>query len=411
MEGFEHADVLIVGTGHGGASSAIALRKHSFAGSITMVSLDAEPPYERPPLTKEYLTGKKDAERILIRPRAFWPDNAINLRLSTEVVSVDPSRKIVTTRNGRKIHYGNLIWAAGGYARRLTCQGADLAGVHTVRDLIDVDRLRREIEDGVRRVIVIGGGYIGLEAAASLTELGVSVVLLETLDRVLARVAGEPLSRYFEQLHRSRGVDLRLGATVDYVDGKAGRATGVRLTNGEHIRADAVIVGIGIVPIAPPFTSGAPPVANGVDVDAKCRTQVADVYAVGDCASHVCRYADYARIRLESVQNASDMAVVAAQAIVGQDSSYDAMPWFWSIQYGVRLQTVGLCMGYDQVIVRGSPADHAFTALYLKRGAVIALDCVNMVKDYVQGRKLIEARCCPDPERLADVTVSLRDCL
>jgi 3-phenylpropionate/trans-cinnamate dioxygenase ferredoxin reductase subunit len=406
----ESADVLIVGTGHGGSSAALALRKLGFAGSIRMVGSETVYPYERPPLTKEYLIGDKDAERILIRPRTFWADNNIDLRLSSEVVTVDPAAKRVMLKGGGELGYGKLIWAAGGKARRLTCGGADLAGVHTVRDLGDVDHLRSEIENASSRVVVIGGGYIGLEAAAALTKLGAGVVLLETLDRVLARVAGEPLSRYFEDLHRSHGVTVRLGVTVDCIEGSAGRAIGVKLTNGEVIAADTVIVGIGIVPNTPALAGDAPDMHNGVPVDAQCRTVLPDIYAIGDCAAHHNRFAGGACIRLESVQNANDMASVAAQGIMGVEASYDATPWFWSIQYEARLQTVGLSQGSDQIIVRGSPAEHAFSVVYLRDGVVIALDCVNKVKDYVQGRKLIEAAVRPDPERLANQTINLNDC-
>lgn len=407
----ESAEVVIVGTGHGGASAAIALRKHGFPGSITMVGKEPVAPYERPPLTKEYLTGSKDAERLLIRPAAYWAENNIDLRLSSEVVTVDPAAKSVALRNGENIGYGKLIWAAGGQARRLTCDGSDLAGVHTVRDLADVDHLRSEVENKATRVVIIGGGYIGLEAAAALIELGADVVLLETLNRVLARVAGEPLSRYFEDLHRSHNVTIRLGVTIQCIEGSAGRATGVRLTDGEVIEADAVIVGIGIVPNTPVFAAQALAMHNGVPVDAQCRTEFADIYAIGDCAAHHNRYAGGERIRLESVQNANDMANVAAQSILAAELSYDAMPWFWSIQYGARLQTVGLSRGSDQIIVRGVPAQHAFSLVYLKDGVVIALDCVNKVKDYVQGRKLIEASSRPDLDRLADPTVNLSDCI
>lgn len=407
----DRADVLIVGTGHGGASAAIALRKQGFAGSVAMIGKEPNYPYERPPLTKDYLTGKKDAERILIRPRTFWAENDIDLRLSCEVVGVDPIAKSVRLKDGREFGYGKLIWAAGGHARRLTCGGADLAGVHTVRDLSDVDRLRSEIEEKTSRVVVIGGGYIGLEAAAGLKDFGADVVLLETLDRVLARVAGEPLSRYFEDLHRSHGVTIRLGVTVECIDGDAGRATGVRLTNGEVIDADTVIVGIGIVPNTPPVTADRPLFENGVPVDAHCRTALPDIYAIGDCAAHHNRFAAGARIRLESVQNASDMATVVAQSIMGIDASYDVVPWFWSMQYDARLQTVGLSQGSDQIVVRGVPAENAFSVVYLRNGVVIALDCVNKVKDYVQGRKLIEKASSPDPSRLADPTISLAECI
>ena len=404
-------DVLIVGTGHGGAGTAIALRKLGFEGSILLLGKEPDLPYERPPLTKDYLAGDKPLERILLRPAAFWGDHHIQLRPASEVVAIDPDAKLVTLSDGATLAFRTLVWAAGGRPRRLTCDGADLGGVHSVRDRSDVDRLRSELAAGARRVVVVGGGYIGLEAAAVLTGLGAEVIVLEALDRVLARVAGEPLSRYFEGLHRAHGVDIRLGVQVACVEGQDGRVTGVRLADGERLDADMVIVGIGIEPAMPPYPTAAASGGNGVSVDSQCRTAFPDIYAVGDCAAHFNRFAGGARIRLESVQNATDMALTAARAITGAGEDYEMVPWFWSTQYDARLQTVGFNLGFDQTIVRGDPDDGAFSIIYLRDGTVIALDCVNSTRDYVQGRKLVEAASRPDPDRLADQAVSLKDCL
>jgi len=236
-------DVLIVGTGHGGAQTALALRQNGFEGTIAMLGRDKEPPYERPPLSKEYLAREKEFERILIRPVSFWKDKQVRLMLGSEVVAVDADARTVALQDGRTFGYGELVWAAGGSPRKLTCEGADLQGIHSVRDKGDVDAITGQLGNGARRVVVIGGGYIGLEAAAVLRKLGCTVVLLEAMERVLARVACEAISRFFEAQHRVHGVQVRLNTVVDCIQGDGTKATGVKLDNGEVIHCDMVIVG------------------------------------------------------------------------------------------------------------------------------------------------------------------------
>jgi 3-phenylpropionate/trans-cinnamate dioxygenase ferredoxin reductase subunit len=406
----EQDKVVIVGTGHGGAQAAIALRQNGFAGSIVMIGRDSAPPYERPPLSKEYLAGEKSFERLLIRPQVFWAERNIELMLGTHVSRVDAEARQLTVTGGKTVDYSSLIWAAGGDPRRLACPGADLPGIHMVRDKADTDRLRQELADGARRAVVIGGGYIGLEAAAALTKAGCEVTVLEMLDRVLARVAGEDLSRFFEAEHRSHGVDVRLRTSVEAVEGDE-RVRGVRLADGEVIPCEIVIVGIGIVPAVGPLIAAGAAGANGVDVDSYCRTSLPSVYAIGDCAAHSNPYAGGAVVRLESVQNANDMATTAARTICGEPQPYEAIPWFWSNQFDLKLQTVGLNLGYDATVLRGDPASRSISTIYLKDGRVIALDCVNRTKDYVQGRKLVEAGATIDPTQLTDVEVPLKDML
>jgi 3-phenylpropionate/trans-cinnamate dioxygenase ferredoxin reductase subunit len=260
----------------------------------------------------------------------------------------------------------------------------------------------------VKNIAVIGGGYIGLEAAAVLTKMGCKVTLLEGLPRVLARVAGPELSAFYEKEHRDHGVDLRTGVAVEGLEGE-GRVTGVKLADGEVIKADAVIVGIGIVAAVGPLVAAGAAGGNGIDVDEYCRTSLPDVWAVGDCASFACDYAGGAVMRVESVQNANDQAACVAKAICGDEKPYHAFPWFWSNQYDLKLQTAGINLGYDQTVLRGKPADRSFAVCYLKAGKLVALDCVNSVKDYVQGRKLIEAGASPTPEQLANVAVPLKE--
>ncbi len=400
-------DVLIVGAGHGGAQAAIALRQAKFGGSIAIVGAEPDLPYERPPLSKDYLASEKSFERLLIRPPAFWDERDVTMLLGREVVSVDPVEHRVETDRGEKFAYGILIWAAGGGARRIGCGGHDLAGVHTLRTRADADRLLAELPN-VAQAVVIGGGYIGLEASAALTKLGKHVVVIEALDRVLARVAGEPLSRFFENEHRAHGVDLRLSTAVDCIEG-VGTVSGVRLANGDVVPAQMVIVGIGIVPSVGPLIGAGAEGGNGVAVDAQCRTSLADVFAIGDCALHANRFADNLPIRLESVQNANDQATVVAKTIVGNGTPYDAVPWFWSHQYDLKLQTVGLSTGYDDLVVRGDMATRSFSIVYLREGRVIALDCVNAVRDYVQGRRLVAEGLAVGRHLLADTAVPLKD--
>ena len=405
-----HADIVIVGAGHGGAQCAIALRTNGFTGTIAMIGRESEPPYERPPLSKDYFAREKTFDRLYIRPPEFWGEKGITLLLGTEVTAVDPAAHSLTLSDGSSFGYGQLVWAAGGDPRKLTCPGADLAGVHAVRTRVDCDQLMGELDGGVKAVVVIGGGYIGLEAAAVLTKLGCKVTLLEALPRVLARVAGPELSAFYEAEHRAHGVDLRTGVGVEALEG-TGRVTGVKLADGTTVPADAVIVGIGIVPAVGPLLAAGAQGPAGIAVDDHCRTSLPDIFAIGDCVAFACDYAEGAVMRVESVQNANDQATCVAKAICGNSAPYHAFPWFWSNQYDLRLQTAGLSVGYDATVLRGDPATRSFSVIYLKQGRVIALDCVNMAKDYVQGRKLVEARVCPDIAKLADTGVALKDLL
>ncbi len=408
----DSADIVIVGTGHGGAQAAIALRQQGHEGSILMLGRDTYPPYERPPLSKEYLAGDKPFERIMIRPEKFWSDKGIEIRLGAMVSDIDWMAHEVVLSDGARIGYRKLIWAGGGDPRRLSCPGANLKGVHAVRDRRDVDMIMAQLESGARRFVVIGGGYIGLEAAAVLRKLDCEVTLLEALPRVLARVAGEELSRFIESEHRAHGVDVRLETAVEAIEGEDSQVTGVKLPDGEVIPCDAVIVGIGIVPAVGPLIAAGAAGSNGVDVDEFCRTTLDDIYAIGDCAAHANPYAGQAIIRLESVQNANDMANTAARGIMGDKQPYHALPWFWSNQYDLKLQTAGLSIDYDQTLVRGDPAERKFSIVYLKEGRPIAFDCVNNTKDYVQGRKLLENQVDDvDLDLLADPEVPLKELL
>ncbi|MBB3693831.1 FAD-dependent oxidoreductase [Sphingomonas sp. BK580] len=407
--GSDH-DVVIVGAGQAGAQAAIALRQLRYQGSVALIGDEHELPYERPPLSKAYLAGEQRFERLLIRPATFWQEKAIDLRPGCRIVAVDPAARRVTAADGTRIGYRRLVWATGGAPRRLDCPGAGLARVHALRSRADADRLAQELP-AARRAVVIGGGYIGLEAASVLVGAGKQVTVVEAQQQVLARMSGTMLARFLEAEHRSRGVNLRLGTTVDRIEGRDGAARGVRLTSGEFLAAGLVIVGVGIVPAVAPLLAAGARGGDGVEVDAVCRTSLPDVYAIGDCATHANAFADGARIRLESVQNANDMAGTVARSIVGVAHPYYAVPWFWSNQYDLRLQTVGLAAGHDLAILRGAIDARSFSVIYLRQGRVVALDCVNATKDYVQGRKLVESGAEVRSDLIADTSVPLTQAL
>jgi 3-phenylpropionate/trans-cinnamate dioxygenase ferredoxin reductase subunit len=407
----ERADVVIVGAGQGGAQAAIALRQQKLAGSILVIGAEPELPYERPALSKEYLAGEKSFERMLLRPPAFWAERNVELRLGRRVVEVDAERHEVRTDDGATIGYGKLVWATGGRPRRLACGGHDLAGVHTVRDRAGVDRMRAELETA-SQIVVVGGGYIGLEAAAVLRKKDKRVTVLEAQGRVLSRVAGEALARFFEREHRAHGVDLRLGVEVSCIEEKDGRVSGVVLASGEVLPADLVVVGVGIIPAVEPLLAAGAEGKDGVAVDLHCKTSLPDLYAVGDCAAHANVHAAGRVVRLESIQNATDQATIAAKSIagtLGPSERYDAVPWFWSNQYDLRLQTVGLSIDHDDVVVRGDPDTRSFSVVYLRGGKVVALDCVNKTKDYMQGKVLVVSGREVDRAKLADPEVLLKD--
>ncbi|VVO03655.1 NAD(P)/FAD-dependent oxidoreductase [Pseudomonas fluorescens] len=401
------SDVVIVGAGHAGAACASALRKLNFPGSILVIGAEPELPYERPPLSKAYLADTKRFEDLLIHPGSLWQERNIEFMLDTVVNTVDSEQHCVITDAGEIVHYSTLVWATGGAPRQLRCQGSDLQGVHSIRTRADADRIKADMAH-VEHAVIIGGGYIGLEAAAALATLGKQVTLIEALDRVLARVAGADLAHFYESEHRAHGVDIRLSSAVESIEGHD-RVTGVLLTSGEVIKADMVIVGIGIIPATHALTAAGAAGENGVLVDLHCRTSLPDVLAIGDCALHPNLFAEGQLLRIESVQNANDQAAVAAKTICGDLVEYRKIPWFWSDQYDLKLQTVGLSAGFDDTVVRGDPSLRSFSVIYLRNGKVIALDCVNAMKDYVQGKRLVMEGASVAPEVLSDTSIYLKD--
>jgi len=402
--------VVIVGAGQAGASTALALRQGGFDGTVTLLGDEPYLPYERPPLSKEYLAGERPAERLLLRPPGFWAERAIEVRTARRVVALSPATRCVTTAAGDTFTFDWLVWAAGGRARRLPVPGADLGGVHVIRTLEDVDSIRADLRDA-RHVLIAGGGYVGLEAAAVLVKQGHAVTIVEMQDRLLARVAAPEVSAFYLAEHRTHGVDVRLGARVAVLEGDSGgHVRAALLADGTRLMADLVIAGIGLEPEVAVLAAAGADCPDGVTVDRWCRTGLAGVLAIGDCARHPNDFAGGGPVRLESVQNASDMARTAAAVILHGEAAppYRAVPWFWSNQYDLRLQTVGLSAGADARVVRGDPATRSWSLVYLRGGAVVALDCINAARDYVQGRLLVERGARIAPDRLADAATPLK---
>ncbi|PQA86580.1 pyridine nucleotide-disulfide oxidoreductase [Marinicaulis flavus] len=397
--------ILIIGAGQAGAQAAVSLRQGGFKGVITMIGAEPAPPYQRPPLSKAYLKGELEEQRLYLRPAEFYEAQEIDLRLGVAATGIDREAKTVVTDEGETLSYDVLLLATGAPPRRLNAPGADLEGVHYLRTLADSERLRPMLS-APGRVVIVGAGYIGLEVAAVARQHGRDVTVLEMAPRVLARVASEPVSEFYQTLHRNNGVDLRLGAAFEAFEGEH-RIHAARLKDGEAIDCAAALVGIGAAPETRLAEEAGLEVSNGIVVDEYARTSDPAIFAAGDCTNFPSpRYGR--RMRLESVPNAIEQAKAAAANMIGGETVYDALPWFWSDQYDVKLQTVGLCEGYDELVVRGDPAAKKFAVWYLKDGKGLAVDAINDPASFAMGKKLITAGAALDPAKLADTGVDLK---
>ncbi|MCL3881474.1 FAD-dependent oxidoreductase [Marivita sp. GX14005] len=395
--------VIVVGAGQAGASAVARLRAKGYEGRITLIGEEPFPPYQRPPLSKAYLLGEMDRERLYLRPESYYADNGIDLRLGNAVTAIDPKAKTVTV-GGDVLRYDDLILATGSQPRRLPAAiGGDLEAVLAVRGLQDVDAMAPRFVNGAR-VLIVGGGYIGLEAAAVAAKRGLDVTLVEVAGRILQRVAAPETSDYFRELHKAHGVDIREGVGLDHLAGEGGTVTGAVLNDGSTLDVDFVIMGIGILPNVALAESAGLTIENGIETDAQGRTSDPHIWAAGDCASFPWRGQ---QLRLESVGNAIDQAECVADNIMGAGRDYDAKPWFWSDQYDVKLQIAGLNMGHDRVVVRegeGATASH----WYYGDGRLLAIDAMNDPRAYMVGKRLIEAGRSADPELVADPQSELK---
>ena len=397
--------VVIVGAGQAGAQTAITLRQLGFAGAVTILGEERYAPYERPPLSKAFLAGDVPLERLYMRPPDFYGSNGILLHTATTALGVDRTAQKIDLGDGKSLNYTKLVLATGGQVRRMMCPGADLPGVHYLRKIDDAERFRARLQPGLKLVIV-GGGYIGLEVAAVAVKRGCAVTVLEALPLLLTRVAAPELSQYYADVHRHKGVDIRTSTVVTAFEG-TGKVERVVCNTGA-VAADMVIVGIGIAPNVALAANAGLAVDNGIVVDECTRTSDPNIFAAGDCTNHPNAVIG-GRLRLESVPNALAQGKAAALAILGRPEPYAEVPWFWSDQYDLKLQMTGLSRPGDQVVIRGAMATHRFSACYLRDGVFVACQAVNMAKDFLQSKKLIAAHARPEPARLADPNVALKD--
>lgn len=397
---------IIIGASHAGVSLALQLRREGWTGGIQLLSADPELPYHRPPLSKDFLAGAKTGDQIRLRPEKVYADNAIELMMNCEVTAIDCAARTIALRDGGRLAYSRLALCVGAQVRTLPLAGPG-NNVFYIRTLADVTRLTGNVQAG-KRAVLVGGGYIGLEAAAQLVQKGVEVTLLEVADRILNRVTAPELSNYFSALHASHGVVIRTGVSIEAISA-TDKASSIRIDDGSEIEADFIIVGIGISPNTGLAASAGLLIDQGIVVDEYARTSDPNIYAAGDCTLHPS--ALYRRqLRLESVQNATDQARIAAANICGKNIVYDTVPWFWSDQYDIKLQTAGLNTGYDAIVVRGDPTNASgtgFVVFYLQQGRLVAADCINRPKEFMASKQFIRSGVKVNLQSLADDEIDI----
>ena len=400
--------ILIIGGGQAGAQAIDTLRREGFGGRVTLISDESQLPYQRPPLSKKYLSGEMSADRLLFRHRAFYDEHRIELKLGRRAVRIDAAARQVELADGENLAYDRLLLCLGAESRRLTCPGAALAGVHYLRSLDDVAPIRAGFKPQAR-VVIIGGGYIGLETAATCRKMECGVTVLEMADRLMNRVVAPCVSAYFAGEHRNHGVQILCDMRVTRLEGE-GRVERVICADGSSHAADLVIVGVGAVAATELASSAGLACDNGIVVDEYCRTSDAAIYAAGDCTNHPSpRYGR--RVRLESVDNAFEQAKTAALNLLDRPVAHDRVPWFWSDQYDNKLLIVGLTQDYDRQVLRGDPASRSFSVCYLKGRELLAVEAINHSKDYMAARKLIAERSLLDPQKLANGELPLKEAI
>ena len=402
-----NAHVVIVGAGHAGGTAAALLRQYGHQGPITLVGEEPIPPYQRPPLSKAWLKGEADAESLALKPLEFYAEHDIDFRPNTRAVKLERSARRVGLSDGAVVSYDALILATGARAIALPIEGADLAGVMFLRTAADAETLKAEVGPG-KRLAVVGGGYIGLEVAASGRALGAEVVVLEREERLLARVACETLSTFFRDYHERHGVTFELGCSVVGFEGQSGRVTGVRLADGRTIACDAVVVGVGARPNDELAAEAGLETARGVVVDLEARTSDPHVFAIGDVAHRPMPI--YGRMfRMESVPNALEQAKQAASAITGRAAPAGEVPWQWSDQYDLKLQIAGYAFDVDEILVRGDPVSGKFAVFHLKGDRLQSVEAINSPPEFMMGRQLIGNRKPLDKAKLGDPAVSMKE--
>ena len=398
--------IVIIGAGQAGGQAAASLRQMGFEGAIHLVGDESAPPYQRPPLSKAYLKGQLERERLFLKPLQYYEDNAITFHPGVSATAIDRHAKTVVLSNRTSLSYTKLIIATGSRPRALPLPGADLGNVFDLRTLDDIDVLKPQMQEG-RRLLIIGAGYIGLEAAAVASELGLKVTVLEMAERVLARVTSPVMSEFYQKLHETHGVTIRTGVSLSKLTGEGSVSAG-ELKDGEIIPCDMVLVGIGILPNEEIAAEAGVACANGILVDRDALTNDPDIYAIGDCAHRPLIH--YGRDgRLESVHNAIEQGKIAAAHICGKPRPAEDVPWFWSDQYDVKLQIAGLSQGYTDYAVRGEPTKGSFAVFYFRDGALISVDAVNAPPEFLTAKRLLAAGASVDPEAVTDISVSMKD--
>lgn len=395
---------VIIGASHAGSSLATTVRKEGWLGRIIVLGDETVLPYHRPPLSKALLMGEKTADQLEIFRSAVYEKANIELRLGVSVEKIDRAGKTVLLNNGETIAYDKLGLCTGARVRKLDIPGANLKGVHYLRTLADAQAIQKDVKAGGKAVIV-GGGYIGLETAASLRKLGMEVTVLEMMNRILERVTAPELSAYYSDLHQRHAVNIIVNAQALELRG-TDHVRQVVCNEGRTLDADLVIIGIGVIPNTELAADAGLEINNGVVVDEFAQTADPDIVAVGDCTNHPNDLLGY-RLRLESVPNAMEQAKSAATSICGQAKSYHALPWFWSDQYNAKLQIAGMNRGYERVVIRGVPSSDQFVAWYLKGDQVLAADCINSPKDFMTAKKIISQKIVMKEADLADLAVDL----
>jgi 3-phenylpropionate/trans-cinnamate dioxygenase ferredoxin reductase subunit len=403
--------IVIVGAGQAAVQAVDTLRRRGFTGALTVLGDEPWLPYQRPPLSKAYLAGALERDRLLLRPAAFYESHAVEVRLGCRVQEVSRGEQRVRLADGSVLPYDALLLATGCRARPLAVAGAELEGVHFLRGMADVERLRAALA-AARSLVIVGGGYIGLEVAATARQAQVEVTVLEMADRVMSRVVCPEVSAFFASEHALRGARVRCHSKVRELLARPGSSAvrAVVTDDGEEHPADVVLLGCGALANDELASAAGLPCEDGVVVDEHCRTSDPLIYAAGDCTHHPSPHYGR-RVRLESVDNAFEQGASAALNMLGIDTVHDKVPWFWSDQYDLKLIIVGLSQGHDSVVLRGSPAARAFSACYLKDGELIAIDSINSPKDQMAARRLIAGRARPSPQKLADPALPLRDCV
>jgi 3-phenylpropionate/trans-cinnamate dioxygenase ferredoxin reductase subunit len=401
--------IVIAGGGQASVQAVDTLRRKGFTGKIVLIGEEPWLPYQRPPLSKKYLAGALERDRLLLKPPNFYESHAVETLLGRRVEEISRREQRLRLDDGSTSAYDALLIATGSRPRPLAVPGTDLAGVHFLRTVADVERIRADWAPG-RRLVIVGGGYIGLEVAATARELGLEVTVLEMADRVMNRVVCPQISTFYEAEHARHGVRILRNARVHALAAAPGskRVRAVVTGDGEEHPADCVVLGCGALPADELAIAAGLTCENGIVVDERCRTSDPVIFAAGDCTSHPSlRYGR--RLRLESVDNAFEQGASAALNMLGLETVHDKVPWFWSDQYDLKLIIVGIGQGYDTVVMRGDPATHAFSACYLRDGELISIDSINSPKDQMAARKLIAARARPNPDKLADPSLPLKD--